>query len=156
MDDLQEIYAIQRLKHRYLRCLDQKRWDELATCFTEDATCAYGDGKYSYQGRDAIIEFLRTAMGAPSFLSSHRATHPEIDLTSPTTATGIWALDDVVIETQAQITIRGAAFYYDEYVKQDGTWRLRSTGYKRTFEEMESRRDRPGLHLTANAWQKLE
>ena len=156
MDDLQEIYAIQRLKHRYLRCLDQKRWDELATCFTEDATCAYGDGKYSYQGRDAIIEFLRTAMGAPSFLSSHRVSHPEIDLTSPTTATGIWALDDVVIETQAQITIRGAAFYYDEYVKQGGTWRLRSTGYKRTFEEMESRRDRPGLKLTASAWEKLE
>lgn len=156
MHDLQEIHAIERLKYRYLRCLDQKRWDELATCFTEDATCAYGDGKYSYQGRDAIIEFLRTAMGAPSFLSSHRVSHPEIDLTSPTTATGIWALDDVVIETQAQITIRGAAFYYDEYVKQGGTWRLRSTGYKRTFEEMESRRDRPGLKLTASAWEKLE
>jgi hypothetical protein len=62
----------------------------------------------------------------------------------------------VVIETQAQITIRGAAFYYDEYVKQDGTWRLRSTGYKRTFEEVESRRDRPGLRLTASAWEKLE
>ena len=156
MHDLQEIHAIERLKYRYLRCLDQKRWDELATCFTEDATCAYGDGKYSYQGRDAIIEFLRTAMGAPSFLSSHRVSHPEIDLTSPTTATGIWALDDVVIETQAQITIRGAAFYYDEYVKQGGTWRLRSTGYKRTFEEMESRRDRPGLKLTASAWEKME
>ena len=156
MHDLQEIDAIQRLKYRYLRCLDQKRWDELATCFAEDATCAYGDGKYSYQGRDAIIEFLRTAMGAPSFLSRHRVSHPEIDLTSPTTATGIWALDDVVIETQAQITIRGAAFYYDEYVKQDGAWRLRSTGHKRTFEEMESRRDRPGLRLTASAWEKLE
>ena len=32
----------------------------------------------------------------------------------------IWALEDVVIETRAQITIRGAAFYSDEYVKQGG------------------------------------
>ena len=98
MHDLYEIDAIQRLKHRYLRCLDQKLWDELETCFTEDATCAYGDGKYSFQGRAAIIDFLRTAMGAPSFLSSHRVHHPEIELTSATTATGIWALDDVVID----------------------------------------------------------
>ena len=156
MHDLHEIDAIQRLKHRYLRCLDQKLWDELVTCFTEDATCAYGDGRYSFQGRAAIIDFLRGAMGAPSFLSSHRVHHPEIELTSPTTATGIWALDDVVIETRAQITIRGAAFYYDEYVKQDGAWRLRSTGYKRTFEEIESRKDRPSLRLTASAWEKVE
>jgi hypothetical protein len=82
MDDLHEIDAIQRLKHRYLRCLDQKLWDELGTCFAEDATCAYGDGKYSYQGRAAILDFLRTAMGAPSFLSSHRVHHPEIELTA--------------------------------------------------------------------------
>ena len=156
MQDLHEIDAIQRLKHRYLRCIDQKLWDELETCFTEDAVCSYSDGKYAYQGRAAIMEFLRGAMGAPSFLSSHRVHHPEIELTGPTTAKGIWALDDVVIETRAQITIRGAAFYYDEYVKQDGRWRIRSTGYTRTFEEMESRKDRPTLRLTANAWEKVD
>jgi len=156
MHDLQEIDAIQRLKYRYLRCLDQKLWDEMATCFVEDATCAYGDGKYSYQGRAAILDFLRGAMGAPSFLSSHRVHHPEIELTGPTTAKGIWALDDVVIETRAQIEIRGAAFYYDEYVKQGGVWLIRSTGYKRTFEQVESRKDRPSLQLTASAFEKVE
>ena len=45
MDDLHEIEAIKRLKYRYMRCLDQKRWAELAECFTEDATTAYGGGK---------------------------------------------------------------------------------------------------------------
>jgi len=29
--DLVEIEAIKRLKYRYLRCLDLKLWDELAT-----------------------------------------------------------------------------------------------------------------------------
>ena len=29
--------------------------------------------------------------------------------TSPTTASGVWALEDVVIDTKWQITIRGAA-----------------------------------------------
>lgn len=152
MVDLQEIEAIKRLKYRYLRCLDQKKWDELAACFTEDARSSYGDGKYSFAGRDEIMEFLKTSMSSPSMLTSHRVHQPEIDLTSDTTATGTWALEDTVIETQAQITIRGAAFYTDEYVKVGGEWKIKSTGYQRTFEEMMSRKDTPSLKLTANCW----
>jgi len=148
--DLHELEAIKRLKYRYLRCLDQKRWDELADCFTPDARSSYGGGRYAFEGREAIMDFLRKAMGAPSFLSSHRAHHPEIELTGPDTATGVWALEDTVIETRAAITIRGAAFYTDEYVKVDGAWKIRFTGYRRTYEEIESRRDRPGLRLTAS------
>jgi hypothetical protein len=153
MIDLHELEAIKRLKYRYLRCLDQKRWEELAECFTRDARSAYSGGRYAFQGRDAIMDFLRKAMGAPSFLSSHRVHHPEIEFTSPTTATGVWALEDTVIETAAQITIRGAAFYTDEYVKVGPDWKIRATGYRRTYEEVESRKDRPGLRLTANCWE---
>lgn len=148
--DLHELEAIKRLKYKYLRCLDQKCWDELAECFTEDARSSYGGGRYAFEGRDAIMEFLRRAMGAPSFLSSHRAHHPEIEFSSPTAATGTWALEDTVIETRAEITIRGAAFYTDEYVKQGDAWKIRFTGYKRTYEEVESRAERPGLRLTAS------
>ena len=150
--DLVEIEAIKRLKYKYLRCLDQKLWDELAECFVENATSAYGGGKYSYEGRDAILEFLRDAMGADSFLASHRVHHPEIDFTSETTATGVWALEDVVIDTKWEITIRGAAFYEDEYVKEGGVWKIQHTGYKRTYEEIQSRKDVPGLKLTASCW----
>jgi bile-acid 7alpha-dehydratase len=87
-------------------------------------------------------------------ISSHRVHQPEIDFTSPTTATGTWALEDMVIETNANITIRGAAFYRDEYAKVGGEWKIKSTGYSRTFEEVVSRGDTPSLKLTANAWAK--
>jgi hypothetical protein len=121
-------------------------------CFTPDAVAAYSGGKYSYEGRDAILAFLKKSMGAETFLSSHRCHHPEIELTGPDTATAVWALEDVVIEEKWGITIRGAAFYRDEYVKRDGRWRIRSTGYKRTYEEIQSRKDVPGLKLTASWW----
>jgi hypothetical protein len=150
--DLVEHEAIKRLKYKYLRCLDQKRWDEMRECFTEDAVAAYSGGKYAYDGRDAILEFLRRAMGAETFLSSHRVHHPEIELRSPSEATGTWALEDVVIEEKWGVTIRGAAFYEDEYVKRDGRWLIRRTGYKRTYEEIQSRKDVPGLRLTASWW----
>lgn len=152
MSDWEDLEAIKRLKYKYLRCLDQKRWAELAECFSEDATSAYSGGKFSFEGRDAIMGFLEKAMGADSFLSSHTVHHPEIKFTSPTTATGTWALTDVVIETKANITIRGSAFYRDEYVKLDGAWKIRSTGYERIYEETLSRADLPSLKLTANRW----
>jgi bile-acid 7alpha-dehydratase len=146
MVDLNELEAIKRLKYKYQRCLDQKRWAELAECFTEDATSSYGDGKYSYEGRDAIVAFLSTAMPS-TMLTSHRVHEPEIDLTSETTAKGIWAMEDTVIETKGEFTIRGAAFYNDEYVKVNGEWKIKSTGYQRIYEEFQSRKDSPSLKI---------
>lgn len=151
--DLVEIYAIERLKYRYLRCLDQRLWDELAACFTEDATASYGGGAYEFSGREEILGFLRTSMGSTTMLSSHKCHQPEIELVGPAEATGVWALEDLVIETAQQWMVRGAAWYSDRYVKgDDGAWRIAHTGYKRTYEELQSRADIPGLTLTADWW----
>jgi ketosteroid isomerase-like protein len=152
VEELLEIEQIKRLKYRYIRCLDQKLWDEMATCFTDDAVALYSGGKYRYEGRDAIIEFLARSMGADTFHSSHRVHQPEIDLTGATTAVGTWAMDDVVVMTDWELTVRGAAFYTDDYVKVDAEWRIRQTGYKRTYEEMQPRGDVAGLKLTASWW----
>ncbi len=154
MDDLREIEAIKRLKYKYFRCLDLKLWDEMRECFVEEATSAYGDGKYSFNGREQILKFLKEFMDRPTVLSAHHGHHPEIDLTSPTTAVGIWALADVFIDLDANITLRGAAFYRDQYVKVNGKWKIKSTGYNRTYEEVESRADTPSLKITANGFVK--
>ena len=151
--DLLEIHAIERLKYRYLRCLDQKLWDDLETCFTADATASYGGGAYEFDGRDAIMEFLRTAMGSTGMLTSHKCHHPEIDLDGPRDASGVWALEDVVVHQDFGLTIQGAAFYVDRYVKDDdGHWLIRHTGYKRTYEELFPRASITGLQLTADWW----
>ncbi|MFO8010799.1 MAG: nuclear transport factor 2 family protein [Dehalococcoidia bacterium] len=148
MYDLQEIEAIKRLKHKYMRCVDEKRWDELRECFTEDATCAYSGGKHSFNGRDEIMDFLVGAMDKNTFMSCHRICQPEIDITSETTATGIWALEDYVIEEEYEIALHGAAFYRDEYIKVDGEWKIKHTGYKRTFEQVESRKGNDRVKIT--------
>ncbi len=151
-DDLVEIELIKRLKYKYLRCLDQKRWDEIGECFTDDVTAAYSGGAYSFEGRDAIVEFLVESMGAESFLSSHRCHHPEIDLVSATEASGVWALEDVVVDETLGVSIRGAAFYEDRYVKVDGQWLMSETGYRRTYEEIHPRSSIEGLAMTASWW----
>ena len=70
----------------------------------------------------------------------------------PDTATGIWALEDWVVDTQWELDIRGAAFYEDDYVKRDGEWKILRTAYKRVMEELSPRSGRAGLQLTASYW----
>jgi hypothetical protein len=152
LEDLLDIHAIHQLKHRYLRCLDQKAWEELETCFTEDATASYGGGAIELEGREAILRFLTESMGSTGMLTSHRGTQPEIELTSPGEATGTWALEDVVIHQDFGVTIHGASFYADRYVKVDGRWLIRSTGYKRTYEEIWPRKAIEGIRISADLW----
>lgn len=152
LQDLLDLAAIERLKHRYLRCLDQKAWDELATCFVPEATATYGGGARHLEGRDAILAFLLETMGSTAMLTSHRGSQPEIDLVGPDEATGTWALEDVVIHQDVGVTIHGASFYADRYVRRDGTWWIASTSYTRTYEELWPRSSIEGLKLTADQW----
>ena len=149
-EDLVEIELIKQLKYRYLRLLDQHEFDEMRTVLTPDATARYSDGKYSFDGADAIIDFLKESMGSPSFLSSHACHHPEITLHGDGTASGIWKLEDQVIVGEFDVAIRGAAFYEDEYVKTDDGWRIAVTGYRRIYEEMHPRASIEGLNLVAS------
>ena len=97
MSKLEEIEAIKQLKYRYLRCLDSKDWDGLAETLTPDASCAYDSGKYAFEGRDAIMQFLKDALGSPTIVSRHHGHHPEIDLSGETSARGVWYLEDYVV-----------------------------------------------------------
>ena len=154
--DLSDLEAIKRLKYRYLRCLDQKLWDELADCLTPGATASFGGGAYILDDRDSIIGFLVEHMGSERVLSSHRCHHPEIELDPPAgdgsrTAAGVWAMDDRVLLLELDVTVSGAAFYTDRYRRSAcGGWRIASTGYKRTFEEVQLRSAQPGLAVTAD------
>lgn len=149
VDKLAEIEAIKQLKYRYVRCVDLKRWDELAETLTEDAETNYSGGQFAFKGREAILKFLKE--GLPDHrLSMHHVHQPEIEITSPTTARGTWALEDYLIDVKDNFSLHGAAFYKDEYVKVHGQWKIKFTGYDRVFEEFWSRKDLPSLQVTKN------
>ena len=149
-EELSELEDIKRLKYAYFRCLDQKRWDEMATLFVPEATAAYSGGKYHYEGRDAIVEFMRKNMDRPAFHTSHRVHHPEIEI-SGDTATGTWAMEDVNVDDEYDFYLTGAGFYEDVYRKVDGRWLIEHTGYKRTFETIQPMKPH-GISMTASWW----
>jgi hypothetical protein len=153
--NLVAVEEIRQLKARYLRSVDQKLWDTLTDTLTPDAVADYGTpalgDKLVLTGRDAIVDFMRKSLG-PELTSVHLAGPPEIAVDGDD-ATGIWGFEDTIISTQHRIVIHGAAYYEDEYVRDaDGKWRIRHTGYIRTYEAMFSLDDLPSFKLTANRW----
>jgi hypothetical protein len=130
---LGDIEAIKKLKAKYWRCIDKKLWDELEDCFVEDAVADYGKN-LNFQGRKAIIQFLKDNLGSDSVITVHQGHNPEIEITSDTTANGIWALHDYLV-FQPNITINGWGHYEDEYVKQNGEWKKKSIKETRLREE---------------------
>jgi hypothetical protein len=149
-----ELELIKRVKYAYLRTLDLKQWDDLASLLTEDVSSSYSDGKYTFEGRDAVMNFLKEGMGSSRIITKHHCHHPEIDFLSPTSAVGLWYLTDLVISEQdpakpeePPIVLDGTGIYEDKYRKVDGQWKICHTGYKRVYRQIQDRNRMPILHL---------
>lgn len=138
MNELMEIEQIKKLKHRYFRHLDCKQFDAMLELFAEGSSTSYDSGRHSYEGKAAIRGFFDEAMSTPRIVHQHQGHHPEIELTSETTATGIWYMDDTVHIPDHNMRVRGNGIYWDEYVKIDGQWKFKHTGYERLWEYTET------------------
>jgi len=135
---LEDIEAIRSLQARYQRCLDTRAWEDLALCFTEDATSAYDQGNLSYRGRDAVIEFLRRSL-THSIVCSHLIHGGEIDFVDSCHATGIWTLEDYLLHRRFLLKMHGVAYYNVDYIKQSGQWQIARIGYERNYQYFERR-----------------
>ncbi len=127
---LNDIEAIKKLKARYWRCVDKKLWTELVEVFTEDATLDYGDTRLD--GGKTIAQSIKEVLADAA--TAHGGHSPEIEITSDTTAKGIWAFMDYLV-WGSDTKMMGFGHYEDEYVKEDGHWRIKSTKLTRIFEE---------------------
>ncbi|MHC4065417.1 MAG: nuclear transport factor 2 family protein [Planctomycetota bacterium] len=127
IEELIEIEAIKRLKARYFRLMDTKCWDELAELFTPDIELDVPENGRIVQGRDEVMGIYRKIVHLARTV--HHGHMPEIELLSPTSATGIWAMFDYVefpSEDERPGGLRGFGHYHETYEKADGAWRISS------------------------------
>ena len=133
MNDIEEIT---RLKARYCRFLDAKDWAAWRELFSDDFVGDTSEaGGRKIVGADAFVDFVRGTLGAPSRKTVHQVHAPEIELTSETTARGIWALEDLV-RFAPGLDMHGYGHYHETYEKQDGQWRIRSSKLTRLREDI--------------------
>ena len=137
MDDataLLEIEAIKQLKARYCRHLDTKDWQAWRSLFTADflSDTSPAGGKV-IQGADDFVAFTRKSLRSQATV--HQVHAPEIELTSATTARGVWALEDVV-RFGPGVNLRGYGHYTETYEKVDGQWFIASSTLTRLREDV--------------------
>lgn len=133
MPEMDDIEAIKKLKARYFRTMDTKDWAAMREVFTDDVIADTTEaGGPSITGADEFVAFLQQTLG--DAVTVHQGHMPEIDLTSATTATGIWALHDIVIWPTGRLD--GAGHYHETYVKTDDEWRIASLRLTRLHVDM--------------------
>ena len=96
------------------------------------------------QGREQILESIARSFNANN-VGCHTGHHPEIEVLTETTATGIWYLTDIFINLVEKTRTTGSALYRDRYVKQGGQWRISESTYERVYEEVEQLEKLPNL-----------
>lgn len=130
---LLEIEAIKRLKARYCRYLDTKEWTAWRRLFTDDfvSDTSKAGGKV-IEGADDFVAFTRKSLRSQATV--HQVHAPEIELTSPTTARGVWALEDVV-RFGPGVNLRGYGHYTETYRKLDDDWLIASSALTRLRED---------------------
>lgn len=122
MDDIE---AIKQLKARYCRTMDTKDWAAMRRVFTDDVTMDTTEsGGNVMTGADDFLTFLVEAIG--DVVTVHQCHTPEIELTSETAATGIWAMEDTLRFADGS-EMHGYGHYYETYRAHEGDWRIRSS-----------------------------
>ena len=137
LERLVAIDAIRDLMARYVRYADHKDWRDLANTFLPDATFTSYDTEGNVfaemRGRADIVARSRAFRRLPE-TSIHHLFSYEVEVTSPTTATGVFSMADTVIRPDDEPlvpdetgvkpfrTLRGAGHYHARYERVDGDW----------------------------------
>ncbi len=104
---------------------------------------ASGDGVV--RGRAEIAAFVRGAIDAVTTV--HHGHMPEIEILSPTRATGVWAMEDMLRwpEGAPIRALHGFGHYHETYEKADGRWRIATTKLTRLRVDVEMPTDPQGI-----------
>jgi hypothetical protein len=121
----QDYIAINNLQDAYGYYVDKAKWDEVADLFTKDGTLEIGL-RGVYVGQDRVRAYLhRLSDLTYGTLYNHSQLQPIIHIDPDgRTAKGRWRAFIQVgqLKTRAQW---GDAIYENEYLKEDGVWKIR-------------------------------
>lgn len=128
VEDLLNIEEIKRLKSRYCRFIDSKQWGCLNELFAPDLELE-GFTIIGGNGPTFAAELAQRLEGA---MTAHHCHTPDIRLTGPDVAEGVWAMMDL-IEWPHPVDLKnfsgatgfyGTGFYEERYSRVSGQWRI--------------------------------
>lgn len=140
MTDAERLLAVEEIKTlmaRRIRAMDTKAWALYDTCHAPDATLdSFGTLPEQHKpagsiarGKQQILDMIRKVVdGKVKLTTVHHAHTPEIAITGPTTAKGVWAMEDLLWWQNGEVTehLRGFGHYHETYEKIGGAWFIKS------------------------------
>ncbi len=131
IERLVAIEDIEQLKAKYWYALDNQKWDMWRDeVWSPDAELNVdAELKFTVGPRDALIETVKEQFRDQ--VSVHHGHTRTIEITSETTATGIWAMEDRLYRGRNHVQgpgfVLGLGHYHETYVKLDVGWRIRTS-----------------------------
>lgn len=134
------LLAIEEIKQVFatrLRVMDTRQWHLYADLHTDDVVSETWGGLPNDKqpvteetanrvvGKELLADTIRQLLDGPVRVTTvHQAHTPEITLTSATTASGIWAMEDHLwwLDGTEEVHLHGYGHYHEEYRRVDGRW----------------------------------
>ena len=133
LETLLAIEALKQLKAAYCRLVDAQDWSGFGALFAPEAVLVPPGSvgtvePASIQGSDSIAAWVAGKLDGA--MSVHQAFLPEIELDSPSSAKGIWAMEDRVEWKDRRL--HGFGHYHERYILTESGWRISSLELVRT------------------------
>lgn len=123
LEAIEAVEAIKQLKARYFRFIDGKEWTAFRGLFTDDLTFYFESDDPTLRSGDEFVAFVRSRLETATTV--HQGHTPEIIVTAPDTADGIWAMYDWVDDPDQHRAFKGYGHYRERYRReQDGEWHI--------------------------------
>lgn len=124
--DTGTLAAVEALMMRTAWAFDERDVEMLADCFASDAVMTFGvDGEriFRREGREAIIELQRDAIGDTSVRRRHQISNVMVERTGEKSAVAwsylcLFRIEDGVLSTES------TGWYRDEVTREDDAWRI--------------------------------
>jgi hypothetical protein len=147
MDDVARLSAIEeirKVKARYFRGVDTGDPELVRSILAEDCVLDYmgcctdpATGQDLFPAMNIVMEgresWASPGLSALGIVSAHHGPNNEIELTSETTATGIWSMTDTLYMPAGSPfgVLKGYGYYHETYEKIGGVWLLKSLRIQR-------------------------
>jgi hypothetical protein len=153
MNDVERLAAIEEIKQvkaKYFYGLDHKDWDLWRReVWAPDGRLEVPEFREEpFTPLETVIAYVSESTGDQ--VSVHHGHMPIIEITSDTTAKGIWAMEDRLYRSKeaplhdGSIHLHGFGHYRETYVKLDIGWRIQSSRLTRLRVEMTKVIGQPG------------
>ena len=145
IQQLADIQMISIVKARYVRFVDSRQWDSLASLLVHDFVF---EGNRSRRGGPEFVRHVAEQLADASTV--HQLHVPEIEVPSASAARAVWPFADLIDQRTDGVGLvrRGFGHYHETYVRREGTWRIATMRITRVRVECETHK--PGASVTSH------